>query len=174
MSLQYTKFVASKLMRAGFTDIKLLPEDETFGADITAISKKGTKLCIQCIGGLDVVTGDAVETISAAMEYYGCDGAMIFTSGTFSDKAIKKGAELHVGLRENFISDEMREEAERAAREEEREFKRINKEAKRKAEEERAARQTMQAIRVALGLLCIAAAWFILFGCELELRFLPV
>lgn len=174
MGIQYTKFVASKLMRAGFTDIKLLPEDETFGADIIAISKKGTKFCIQCVYGVDVVPADNVETIQAAKEYYGCEGAMIVTDGVFTDKAIKMGASLRVGLRENFISDDMREEAERAAREEKREFKRINKEAKRKAEEERAARQTMQAIRVSLGLLCIAAAWFILFGCELELKFIPM
>lgn len=174
MGLQYTKFVASKLMRAGFTDIKLLPEDEAFGADIIATSKKGTKFCIQCVYGVDVVTVDNVESVHAAKEYYSCEGAMIFTNGFFSDKAIKMGAELHVGLREKFISEDMREEAERAAREEEREFKRINKEAKRRAEEERAARQTMQAVRVALGLLCIAAAWFILFGCELELKLIPM
>lgn len=174
MSTQYTKYVASRLMKSGFTNIKLLPPDETFGADIIATSKKGTKFCIQCVYGVDVVPVDNVETVQAAKEYYGCEGAMVITDGVFTDKAIKLGANLRVGLRENFISEDMRMEAERAAREEEREFKRINKEAKRRAEEERAARRTMQAIRVALGLLCLAAAWFILFGCELEMRFIPI
>lgn len=87
MSTQYTKFVAKKLQASGFTDIKILPETEYCGADLTAVSKSGAPVCIKCEYDEFVVDESVVEDIVSAKTALGCRAAMIVTNSTFTDEA---------------------------------------------------------------------------------------
>lgn len=102
MSERYTKFVAGKLQKAGFTDVQIIPEeDEEFGADLLAVSKSGAKVCIKCCYSSQPVNASAVQTILAAKQYYKCNAAMIVTNSTFTEKAKAYAGDKRVSLRES-------------------------------------------------------------------------
>lgn len=102
MSERYTKFVAGKLQKSGFTDVQIIPEeDEEFGADLLAVSKSGAKVCIKCCYSSQPVNASAVQTILAAKQYYKCNAAMIVTNSTFTEKAKAYAAEKRVSLKES-------------------------------------------------------------------------
>lgn len=103
MTTQYTKFVASKLMCAGFTDIRLLPEDETFGADILATAKSGAHVCVKCVYTDKPVTANAVNEAYQAKKSYGCNAAMVITNSTFTEKAEEFAGKAKVSLKANIV-----------------------------------------------------------------------
>lgn len=102
MSERYTKFVAAKLQKSGFTDVQIIPEeDEEFGADLLAVSKSGAKVCIKCCYSSQPVNASAVQTVLGAKQYYKCNAAMIVTNSTFTEKAKTYAAENRVILKES-------------------------------------------------------------------------
>lgn len=87
MSTQYTKYVARKLQASGFTDIKIIPESDFSGADITAVSKSGASICVRCEYDEFIVDANVIEETLNAKSALGCRAAMIVTNSTFTEEA---------------------------------------------------------------------------------------
>lgn len=87
MSTQYTKFVARKLQASGFTDVKIIPESDFSGADITAVYKNGASVCVRCEYDEFIVDANVIEETLDAKTALGCRAAMVVTNSTFTDEA---------------------------------------------------------------------------------------
>lgn len=104
MSTQYTKYVARKLQASGFTDIKIIPQSENNGADLTAVSKNGAMVCIKCEYNEFVVDESVVEEVLSAKTTFGCRAAMIVTNSTFTDEAREYAKQHGVLLKESIAA----------------------------------------------------------------------
>lgn len=99
MSTQYTKYVARKLQASGFTDIKIIPESDFSGADITAVSKNGASVCVRCEYDEFIVDANVIEETLNAKSALGCRAAMIVTNSTFTEEAEEFAGKAKVSLK---------------------------------------------------------------------------
>lgn len=104
MSTQYTKYVARKLQTSGFTDIKIIPQSENNGADLTAVSKNGAMVCIKCEYNEFVVDESVVEEVLEAKSALGCRAAMVVTNSTFEQEAKDLAKQHGVLLKESIAA----------------------------------------------------------------------
>lgn len=85
--LEFERYVAALLKRQGFARIKLT-ERYDLGVDIIAC-KSGVKWGIQVKRSSGLVGVAAVRQVVTALQYYGCDSAMVISNAYFSQNAIK-------------------------------------------------------------------------------------
>lgn len=167
---EYVKFIARKLMQSGYTDIRVMTESENFGADITAVTPKGKKVCVRCVYADDVLGTNEITGAIAAREYYKTDGVLVVTNWVFTNTAEEMAKQKRVALKRNFDFTPDTEIGKRKAAEAEREAReRMNKEAKQKQPH-----NSVSAVNILAGVVLILLGWFLLFGCELRLEFFPL
>lgn len=99
----YEHYVGNRLLIEGYTDVDYTPVTGDFGADILARNPYGEKVCIQCKRYAETVGIDAVQEISAAKQYYGCDKALVITNSTFTPSAKELANKTGVDLIERYL-----------------------------------------------------------------------
>lgn len=78
---QFEEYVAGKLSRAGYKNVRVTSKSGDYGADVLAYSK-GKKVCVQCKKYSKPVGIKAVQEVVGAMSYYGCSvGIVVSTVG---------------------------------------------------------------------------------------------
>lgn len=171
---EYVKFVARKLMRSGYTDIRIMTEAENFGADIIAVTPKGQKVCVRCVYADDVVGTEEIAEAVSARRYYKTNGVLIATNWVFTNTAEEMAKQNHVALKQNFdftpdteIGRKIAEEAEREA------GKRIN--ASKKSDSfNTSPKESPSPVNILAGVILMLLGWFLLFGCELRFEIFPI
>ena len=98
----YEQFVANRLGKEGYRNVRVTSGSGDFGADIIAYDRKNRKCCIQCKLYKSPVGVKAVQEIIAAREYYDGDVAMVITSSTFTNAALELAQSTGVVLRSNY------------------------------------------------------------------------
>ena len=98
----YERYVGYKLTKIGWKNIEYTPVTKDYGADIISENPKGEIVCIQCKRYSDPVGISAVQEVYAAKGYYGCAGAMVVTTSTFTQAARELAKRNAVELLENF------------------------------------------------------------------------
>lgn len=83
MTERYKRYVAAKLQKSGFTELKSIPNTEY----ITAKSKNGAKVCVQCLYSEFTVDTYDIESAAEAKTAYGCATVMVVTNCYFTDEA---------------------------------------------------------------------------------------
>lgn len=101
--LQYEAYVAQKLRKMGYKNLKITKASGDYGADIIATDSNGKKTCIQCKKYHGSVGVHAVQEIIAAKGYYSCKRAIVITTATFTANAKTLAKSQNVELIEHFI-----------------------------------------------------------------------
>ena len=83
----FEEYVAALLKSNGYRHIRTTPKSGDYGADIIA-EKDGLSYAIQCKLYAKAVGVKAVQEIFSAMQYYGCDAAIVATNSRFSRNAV--------------------------------------------------------------------------------------
>ena len=83
----YEQACARRLMREGYTNVKLTPASGDFGADILAVHPKGYRICFQCKFYSGNVGVEAVQEVLSAVRYYGADCGAVMTNADFTPAA---------------------------------------------------------------------------------------
>lgn len=95
----YKRFVAEKLHKSGFSDIKNVPKSEY----LIATAKNGAKVCIYCDYSEFTVDADEIESFAEVKSTFGCSAAMIITNARLTDEAKESAAAHKVIVKENII-----------------------------------------------------------------------
>lgn len=99
----YEWYVAERLDRMGYTNVRVTQLSGDYGADIIAYDPHGLKTCVQCkMYNSKPVGIDAVQEIYGAMAYYDCVKAMVITTSTYTNAARELGDKTGVLLISNF------------------------------------------------------------------------
>lgn len=101
--LEYEKYCAQKLIKSGYSRVKVTPGSGDYGADIIAYDRKGHKICFQCKKYENTVGVSAVQEIIAARHYYDCKKAVVLTTATFTPAAKRLAQATNVELIERFM-----------------------------------------------------------------------
>lgn len=94
----YEQACARRLMREGYTDVRLTPVTGDFGADILATHPDGWKFCFQCKYYSSNVGEDAVQEVISAVHYYHADAGAVLTTADFTPKARELARAANVAL----------------------------------------------------------------------------
>ena len=94
---QFEKYVAEKLIEAGWLDVKTTPKSGDHGVDIFA-TKDGEKYVFQCKRYRQSVNTPAVQEIYTGKGVYKADYAVVITNSTYTKKAREMAKELDVKL----------------------------------------------------------------------------
>ena len=85
--MDYERACAQRLIRQGYTNVKLTPASGDFGADILAVHPKGYRICFQCKFYSGNVGVEAVQEVLSAVRYYGADCGAVMTNADFTPAA---------------------------------------------------------------------------------------
>lgn len=85
--LGYEYYVAGYLRRHGYRRVEVTQASRDYGADVLARDRLGRRVCVQCKLYRGSVGVKAVQEIVASKAYYGCNAAMVFTTGTYTQQA---------------------------------------------------------------------------------------
>lgn len=94
---EFEYFCAKLLENSGYRDVIVTPSSGDFGIDITA-RYHNRIYGIQCKRYVSKVGIKAVQEAYSGAEYYGCDIAVVLSSGIFTKEAIKTGERIGVRL----------------------------------------------------------------------------
>lgn len=83
MTERYKRYIAAKLQKSGFTELKSIPNTEY----ITAKAKNGAKVCVQCLYSEFTVDTYDIESAAEAKTAYGCAAVMVVTNSQFTAEA---------------------------------------------------------------------------------------
>ena len=98
---EYEKYVASRLVAAGYQNVFVTRGSCDFGADIIC-DYCSVRYAVQVKMYTGSVGYRAVEEAVAGMHYYGCSRAMVITTGTFTKQAIIGAEQMGVILLDRF------------------------------------------------------------------------
>lgn len=173
---EYVKFVARKLMQAGYTDIRILTDEVNFGADITAVTPKGKNVCVRCLYTDDVIGAGVIQEITGARKYYKSEAALLVTNGVLTRTAEETAMQNRIALKRNYefssdteIGRKIREESEREMKEN------VIKNARNGCnDDDSSSNASISPINILAGVILVLLGWFLLFGCEFQLQLLPL
>lgn len=95
---EYEKFVAKNLLERGYRNAEVTQQSNDFGADILAVNSEGWRIAIQCKRYHGSVGISAVQEVLTGREYYDCDLAAVYTTGSYTQQAISLARKVHVKL----------------------------------------------------------------------------
>lgn len=102
--IEFEHWCAGELVRRGFHQVKVTQASGDYGADITAVDKKGQKWVFQCKHYKKHVPNTAVQEAVAAKAHYKADRAGVMTNSQLTKKARElawdNAVELIEGLRD--------------------------------------------------------------------------
>lgn len=94
----YEKYVASKLLERGYKNAEVTQQSADYGVDILAVNPEGWRIAVQCKRYHGSVGISAVQEVLAGREYYNCDLATVYTTGSYTQQAIELARKVHVKL----------------------------------------------------------------------------
>lgn len=95
---EYEKFVAKNLLERGYHNAEVTQQSNDFGVDILAVNSEGWRIAIQCKRYQGSVGISAVQEVLTGREYYNCDLAAVYTTGSYTQQAISLARKVHVKL----------------------------------------------------------------------------
>ena len=95
---EYEKYVAKYLLEHGYKNATVTQRSGDYGVDILAMNAEGWRIAIQCKRYQGNVGVSAIQEIITGREYYGCDLAAVYTTGSYTQQAIILARKVHVKL----------------------------------------------------------------------------
>lgn len=99
----YEIFVADTLLKEGYKQAEITQRSGDYGVDVLAVTSDGWRVAIQCKRYHSSVGVTAVQEVITGKEYYECDLAAVYTTGSYTQQAINLARKVHVKL---YILDE--------------------------------------------------------------------
>ncbi|MCD8189099.1 MAG: restriction endonuclease [Clostridiales bacterium] len=100
--LEYEHYCERWLIRSKkYRQVKVTPASGDFGADITAIDKKGRKWVFQCKRYSSKLGNKPIQEVVAAKSHYNASCAAVITNSSFTDNARQLAKENNVVLYEH-------------------------------------------------------------------------
>lgn len=95
---EYEKYVAKYLISHGYKNASVTQQSGDYGVDVLAVNADGWRTAIQCKRYQGSVGVSAIQEIITGKEYYGCDLAAVYTTGSYTQQAIELARKVHVKL----------------------------------------------------------------------------
>ena len=95
---EYEKYVAKTLIERGYKNAEVTQQSADYGVDILAVNPEGWRIAVQCKRYHGSVGVSAVQEVLAGREYYNCDLAVVYSTGTYTQQAIELARKVHVKL----------------------------------------------------------------------------
>lgn len=95
---EYEKYVAKTLIERGYKNAEVTQQSVDYGVDILAVNPEGWRIAVQCKRYHGSVGISAVQEVLAGREYYNCDLAVVYSTGSYTQQAIELARKVHVKL----------------------------------------------------------------------------
>ena len=95
---EFEQYAAQCLQKKGYSNVQTTQKSSDFGADILAVDKKGDTVCFQCKRYSGSVGIKAVQEVSSARSYYGCNKAAVITNAKYTKAAADLASAENVAL----------------------------------------------------------------------------
>lgn len=95
---EYEEYVAEYLRMQGYREVRVTQASGDYGIDVIGTNSEGWEIAIQCKRYHGSVGVAAVQEAVAGREYYNCDLAAVYTTGSYTQQAISLARKVHVKL----------------------------------------------------------------------------